>query len=325
MLTYLIRRALYAVLILFGVNVVAFTLFFAVNTPDDMARMQLGGKRVTQAAVNVWKAERGYDRPLYFDAKAQGVGTLTHTVFFGTTMQLLRLDFGHTNEGRDIANEIAHRIVPSFAIAIPVFIVTVGISIVFALGMVMFRGHWLDTAGVILLVTLMSISSLFFIIVGQYVFSRVLAVAPISGFSPPPDLFKFIVLPVVVMVLARLGPDSRLYRTIYLEELTKDYVRTARAKGLSEFAVLLRHVLRNSLIPIITASGLLLPTLFVGAIVTETFFAIPGLGAFTIEGITQQDFNIVRAMVFFGSFVYIAAYLLTDVAYSWADPRIRLQ
>ncbi|HEU4622463.1 MAG TPA: ABC transporter permease [Burkholderiaceae bacterium] len=324
MLTYLIRRVLYALLVLFGVNLAVFILFFAVNTPDDMARMQLGGKRVTQEAVDRWKAERGYDRPLFFNPASKGLHRIVDTVFFDNTARVVRFDFGKTAEGRDIAHEIHERAKPSFAIAIPVFIVTVGISIVFALGLAMFRGHWLDRAGVISLVALMSISSLFFIIMGQYVFSRVLALTPISGYAPPPDMFKYIVLPVIVMVLARLGPDARLYRTIYLEELGKDYVRTARAKGLGEFAVLFRHVLRNSLIPIITASGLLLPTLFVGAIVTETFFALPGLGMFTIEGITQQDFGIVRAMVFFGSVLYVAAYLLTDIAYAWADPRVRL-
>lgn len=325
MLRYLLRRLSYAALILLGVNVLVFWLFFVVNTPDDMARMQLGGKRVTQDAVDRWKAERGYDRPLFYNARASGLARATDTVFFEHSMQAARFDFGQTVEGRDIRSEIAERALPSFAIAVPVFLVTVGVSIAFALALVLLRGHALDAAGVIALVALMSISSLFFIIVGQYVFSRVLALAPISGYSPPPHLFKYIALPIAMMVLARLGPDARLYRSIYLEELGKPYVRTARSKGLSEIAVLFKHVLRNSLIPIVTASGLLLPTLFVGSIVTETFFAIPGLGLFTIEGITQQDFNIVRAMVFFGSLIYIAAYWLTDIAYALADPRVRLQ
>jgi peptide/nickel transport system permease protein len=152
-----------------------------------------------------------------------------------------------------------------------------------------------------------------------------MAIMPLSGYAPPPGMFKFLMLPIVVYVLSQLGPDTRLYRTIFLEEMGKDYVRTARAKGLSEIAVLLRHVLRNSLIPIITSAGLLLPVLLVGAIVLESFFGIPGLGSFTIDGINNQDFGIVRAMVFFGSFIYVLTYLLTDFAYAWADPRVRLQ
>jgi peptide/nickel transport system permease protein len=321
---FLIRRLLYALLVLAGVNLLSFTLFFAVNSPDNMARAQLGGKRVSQEAVDRWKAERGFDRPLFFNAKAPGAAQLTDTVFWSNSAQLLRFEFGRTNEGRNISQEFAERLPVSAAVALPVFFLTLGVSILAALGFTLFRGTGLDFWGVVLLVALMSISSLFFIIVGQYVFAKLLRLAPISGFAPGAQMFSFLLLPVLVLVLARLGPDARLFRALFIEELGKDYVRTARAKGLSEAAVLGRHVLRNALIPIITQASLLLPVLFVGAIVTETFFAIPGLGMFTIEGITQQDFNIVRAMVFFGSFVYIVAFLLNDLAYAWADPRIRL-
>jgi len=325
MIAYLIRRTLYAVLVLIGINFVTFFLFFSVNTPDDMARLQLGGKRVAAEAIERWKAERGYDKPLYFNPKASGIGKLTDTVFFESSAGILRMDFGKTVEGRDIGWELSRRVWPTLAMATPVFIITVGLSIVFALGMMMFRYSSLDTIGVIVLVALMSISSLFFIITGQFVFGRLMAVTPLSGYAPAPGMFKFLVLPVAVYVLSQIGPDTRLYRTIFLEELSKDYVRTARAKGLSESVVLLRHVLRNSLIPIITSAGLLLPVLLVGAIVLESFFGIPGLGSFTIDGINNQDFGIVRAMVFFGSFLYVVTYLLTDFAYAWADPRVRLQ
>jgi peptide/nickel transport system permease protein len=324
MIAYLVRRLLYAVLVLAGVNLLVFALFFSVNTPDDMARMQLGGKRVTQEAVERWKAERGYDKPLYFNAAARGFGKLAETVFADTTAQVLRFDFGKTVEGRDIADDIRQRLPITFAIGVPVFILTVGVSVVFALGLAMFRGTRLDAIGVVALVAMMSISSLFFIIMGQFVFSKMLRLAPLSGYVDGPEMFKYLLLPIVVLVVARLGPDARLYRTIYLEELGKDYVRTARAKGLSEWAVMVRHVLRNSALPIITASASLLPVVLGGAIVTETFFAIPGLGALTIDGITQQDFGIVRAMVFFGSALYVAAYLATDVLYAAADPRVRL-
>jgi peptide/nickel transport system permease protein len=325
MIAYLIRRTLYAVLVLIGINFVTFVLFFSVNTPDDMARLQLGGKRVAAEAIERWKAERGYDKPLYFNAKAGGLGKLTDTVFFESSAGILRLDFGKTVEGRDIGWELSKRVWPTLALSIPVFIIAVGLSIVLALGMMMFRYSALDTIGVVALVALMSISSLFFIITGQFVFGRLMAITPLSGFAPSEGMAKFLVLPVLVYVLSQLGPDTRLYRTIFLEELSKDYVRTARAKGLSETIVLMRHVLRNSLIPIITSAGLLLPVLLVGAIVLESFFGIPGLGSFTIDGINNQDFGIVRAMVFFGSFLYVLTYLLTDFAYAWADPRVRLQ
>ena len=135
---------------------------------------------------------------------------------------------------------------------------------------------------------------------------------------------KFLVLPIGLSLLARLGGEARLYRAMFLEEIGKDYVRTARAKGLSETVVLFRHVLRNALIPIITSAGSYLPYVFLGSLVFESFFGLPGLGAYVIEAITKQDFAIVRTMVFLGSLLYIATYILIDMAYTWADPRVRL-
>jgi len=323
MVAFTLRRVLYSVLVLFGVNAVTFVLFFAVNTPDDMARMQLG-RRVTAEAIERWKAQQGYDRPLFVNARAPGLRKITDTVFFETTRKAVSLDLGRTNEGRVISEELSHRVVPSAMIALPVLALVVTASVLAGLTLILFRATALERAGVIALVALMSISTLFFIITGQYVFARVMQLMPISGFVSGGSSPLFVALPVAVLGLAYLGPEARLFRAVFLEELGKDYVRTARAKGLSEFGVM-GHVLRNSLIPIITSSGLLLPVVFTSTIVTETFFTIPGLGSFAIEGITQQDFNIVRAMVFIGSALYIMAFLLTDLAYGWADPRVRLR
>ena len=323
MIAYLLRRVAYALAVLFGVHLVTFTLFFAVNTPEDQARLQLG-RRVTTEAIHRWEAEHGYDRPLYFNAAAPGLGKLTDTVFFATTRDMAELNFGHTNEGLDISYEMRRRFLPSFLIGIQVFLLAVIVPVVFALGMVLFRATRLDAVGVAFLVVLMSISTLFYIIFGQYLVGKLMQLTPISGFARArPE--AFLILPVFVLVLGSLGPQARLFRTIYLEELGKDYVRTARAKGLSEWTVLLRHVLRNSLIPIVTNAGAMLPIVFTGTIITESFFAIPGLGAFTIDGITQQDFGIVRAMVFVGSVVTIGSYLLVDIVYTFVDPRVRLQ
>ena len=148
--------------------------------------------------------------------------------------------------------------------------------------------------------------------------------APISGFDPEAGAIKFLLLPVIIGVIAGLGSNMRWYRTIFLEEIGKDYVRTARAKGLSEMAVLFRHVLKNAMVPILTGVVVLLPLLFIGSLVLESFFAIPGLGSYTIEAIRGQDFAIVRAMVFLGSVLYIIGLLLTDLSYTLVDPRIRL-
>jgi len=188
----------------------------------------------------------------------------------------------------------------------------------------MVRGTALDFWGVVACVVMLSTSALFYIIAGQVLFSRVLKLAPISGYAEGWAAVKFLALPILLSLLARLGGEARLYRSMFLEEMGRDYVRTARAKGLTEAVVLGRHVLRNALIPILTSAGGYLPYVFLGSLVFESFFGLPGLGAYVIEAIARQDFAIVRTMVFLGSALYIATYLLIDIAYSWADPRVRL-
>jgi len=325
MFAFLVRRIVYGLAILVGINLITFVLFFQVNSPDDMARLQLGGRRVTAEAIEKWKAERGYDRPLFFNRQAQGAAKVTDTVFFDSSLRMFAFDFGRADSGRSISAEIARRAGPSLALALPVFIVGLGLSITVALGLAFFRGTYLDFWGVMVLVVMMSISALFFIVAGQYVFARVLQLVPISGFEAGSDILRFLLLPVGVSVIARLGPEARFYRTVFLEEIGKDYVRTARSKGLSEPRVLFRHVLRNALIPILSNSVAFIPLLFMGSLITESFFSIPGLGNYLIEAIGAQDFAIVRAMVFIGSVLYIFGLILTDISYSWADPRIRLQ
>jgi peptide/nickel transport system permease protein len=170
----------------------------------------------------------------------------------------------------------------------------------------------------------MSISGLFYIIAGQFFIAKLWNLLPISGYAGGLDAWKFVVLPVVVGVVGGIGGGSRWYRTIFLEEINKDYVRTARAKGLAETRVLFRHVLKNGLIPILTGAVVVIPTLFMGSLIVESFFGIPGLGSYTIDAIQAQDFAIVRAMVFLGSVLYIVGLILTDLSYAWADPRVRL-
>src|SRR5574341_54709 len=325
MLSYIIRRALYAIPILIGINLITFALFFLVNTPDDMARMQLGVKRVTPEAIEKWKAERGYDKPLLWNGQAQGASKLTDTIFYAKSVRLFVFDFGAAEaDNRDIANEIRTRMGPSLALAIPVFLVGIAVNITFALGMAFFRATYLDLWGVVLCVAMMSISSLFYIIGGQYLISKLWHLVPISGYEGGVDALKFVVLPVLIGVVAGIGSGSRWYRTLFLEEMGKDYVRTARAKGLAESAVMFRHVLKNAMIPILTGVVVVIPLLFMGSLITESFFGIPGLGSYTIDAIQAQDFAVVRAMVFIGSVLYILGLLLTDISYTLVDPRVRL-
>jgi peptide/nickel transport system permease protein len=324
-IAYIVRRALYAVPILIGVNLLTFWLFFVVNTPDDMARLQLGVRRVTAEAVEKWKAERGYDKPKYYNGSAQGLGRVTDTIFFEKSVRLFAFDFGNADDGRSIRHEILTRMWPSLALQLPVFIVGLAVNITFALLMAFFRATYLDFWGVVLCVAMMSISGLFYIIGGQYLFSKVWNLIPISGYAGGWDAAKFVILPVAVGVVSGVGSGSRWYRTIFLEEMGKDYVRTARAKGLAETAVMFKHVLKNGMIPILTGAVVVIPTLFMGALIAESFFGIPGLGSYTIDAIQAQDFSVVRSMVFLGSVLYILGLWLTDISYTLVDPRVRLE
>ena len=276
MFSYILRRVLYAIPILVGVNLVTFALFFVVNTPDDMARMQLGIKYVSPEAIEKWKIERGYDKPLFFNEEEERWRKLTKTIFFEKSVSMFLFDFGRADDGRDIGQEIKSRMIPSLAIALPVFILGLIVHITFALLMVFFRVTYIDFWGVVLCVALMSISSLFYIIAGQFLISKLWHLVPISGYGSGLDAGKFLLLPVIIGILSSLGSNVRWYRTIFLEEMNKEYVRTARAKGLSERIVLFKHVLRNALIPILTGVVVVVPLLFLGSLLVESFFWYTG-------------------------------------------------
>lgn len=325
MFAYIIRRILYAIPILIGVNLITFALFFVVNSPDDMARMQLGMKHITPEAIENWKAEHDYDKPLLYNSQAQGVAAVTDTIFFDKSVKLFAFQFGTSDSGREIGYDISQRMWPSLAIALPSLVIGLLAYITFAMLVAFFRATYIDVWGVVLCVVLMSVSSMFYIIGGQYLIGKLLHLVPVSGYDTGTEAVKFIVLPVIIGVISGIGGSTRWYRAIFLEEIGKDYVRTARAKGVPELTVLFRHVLKNAMIPILTGVVAVLPLLFMGSLITESFFGIPGLGSYTIDAINSQDFAIVRAMVFLGSVLYILGLILTDISYTLVDPRIRLQ
>jgi len=315
---------MYAVPILLGVNIITFALFFMVNSPDQMARRQLGEHRVTQEAIDKWKLDRGYASPMLWNSGRNGFDCIRDTIFFSTSARLFSFEFGQSDSGRDISADIRQRMWPSLSIAIPALFVEVLLAITLALAATLLRGSYVDRWLTIACVALMSVSSLFYIMAGQFLIAKSLRILPISGYADGLAGVKFIVLPVLVQVFASLGANVRWYRTVFLEEIERDYVRTAWAKGLSESIVMLHHVLRNALLPLLTNIVVILPGLFLGSLITESFFAIPGLGSYTIDAIQNQDFAAVRAMVFLGSLLYIAGLILTDISYAWADPRVRL-
>ncbi|KTD40741.1 ABC transporter permease [Legionella parisiensis] len=324
MIKYLLRRVMYSIPILFGINLITFILFFTVNTPDDIARMHLGQKHVEQQVIDDWKEAHGYNLPLFYNDQKTGIGKIQSTLFFQKSLKLFTFNFGVSDSGRDISEDITYRMWPSLSIALPVLLLDVIANIIVAMAMAFFRGTYLDLTGVVLCIILMSISSLFYIIGGQYLFGKLLRLVPISGYDGGFDALKFVILPITVAVLSGLGAGSRWYRTLFLEEMHKDYVKTARAKGLSEQRVMFKHVLKNAMLPILTGIVVIIPSLFMGSLILESFFGVPGLGSYTIDAIQQQDFAIVRAMVFLGSILYIVGLVLTDISYMLVDPRVRL-
>ena len=444
MTAYIIRRLLYAVPIVIGVNVITFVLFFFVNSPDQVARNHLDRRRATLADIENWKREHGYHLPYFYNAgweqetardirasgwlslsalpqggarlklelpagsgqarfflaanPANGVkanlATVTpgpapppagfgiagaasfdlnqprtetiefqienpkgaelrlfaglpessarvivrvyayqelsigerfsQTMFFQKSVQFLWLDFGHADDGRNILLEIRKRIPPSLYVTLPMFLIGLITEISLAMMLAYFRGTYLDFWGVVLCVIMMSVSIMFYVIGGQWMFGKTLHLSPISGFDQGAPL-KFVIMPVVLGAMAGVGAGSRWYRTIFLEEIGKDYIRTARMKGLPEGEVLYKHALKNAMLPILTSVIVSIPFLFLGALILESFFAIPGMGNFTIEAINRQDFAIVQAMVVLGSYLYILGLILTDISYTLVDPRVRLK
>ena len=326
MLAYVIRRVLYAVPIVIGVNLLTAVLFFYVNTPEDMARTILGEKNVTEEAVENWKRDHGYDLPLFVNTEEDGLSTVTQTIFFQKSAPLLWFDFGKSDRNNiNIGREIKQRMWPSLAISLPIFTLGLVVYLTFAMMLAYFRGTYLDVTGVVTAVMLMSVSTLFYIIAGQFLLGKLLRLFPISGYDTGVYSLKFLILPVVIGILSTIGVNVRFYRTVFLEEMGKDYIRTARAKGLTEGRVLFKHILKNAMIPILTNVVVSIPFLFYGSLIMETFFSIPGLGSFTIDAIQAQDFAIVRSMVYLGSLLYITGLILTDVSYTLVDPRVRLE
>ncbi|MBL8993466.1 MAG: ABC transporter permease subunit [Spirochaetia bacterium] len=326
MLAYILRRLLYAVPIILGVNIITFLLFFVVNPPQDQARKALGGKNVTPAQIASYLHERGYDLPRFYNSKEETPsGKLTETIFYQKFVRLLTFDFGKSDaDGRNIASEVSRRILPSLAVTVPSLLLGLFLDLMLAMMVAYYRGTKIDVSAAFIAVALMSISTLFYIIGLQFLFGKVMHLIPISGWAEGIDIWRFASGAVLISVIAGIGGSVRFYRTVFIEELSKDYIRTARAKGLSESRVLFVHGLRNALIPVITSVVSHIPFLILGSLLLESFFSIPGLGNYTVDALDNKDFAVVRSMVFFGSILTIAGLILTDLCYAFVDPRITL-
>jgi peptide/nickel transport system permease protein len=308
-------------LVVLGVLLFLFVLFFWATNPDDVARKALG-ERVPQAVIEQWKVNHGYDKPLFPSAS-----NWTDNMLFEHYRRMLTFDFGNSDaDDTPIMERIRAGIGPSLTLTVPLFILSLLASIPLSLLVAFFRETYIDRTGVVLCVLAMSVSILLYIIGAQYLIGKLLHWFPISGFdSDPRVVVRFLALPIMVGVLAGVGGDVRFYRTVFLEESSRDFVRTARAKGCGEGRIMARHVFRNSLIPILTQIVLAIPFLFTGSLLLESFFGIPGLGALTVDAINGNDFSTLRTMVYIGSLLFIVGQILTDLSYGLVDPRIRLE
>lgn len=328
MIAYVVRRLAYGGVTVLGVLLLLFVLFFAIADPDDVARKAVGEK-APAAVIELWKKNHGYDRPLFWNASypAAAAGRYTDTLLAAHFASMLTFDFGRSDaDDTPISRRIREGAGPSLALTGPLFLLGLVFGTAFSLLVAFFRETYIDRAGVVVCVLAMSIATLLYIIGGQYLIGKVLRWFPISGFdSDPRVIARFLALPVLIGLASQLGSSVRFYRTVFIEETSRDFVRTARAKGAGEARIMAHHVLRNSLLPILTSVVTTIPFLFTGALLFENFFGIPGLGAMTVEAIQGNDFSTLRTMVFIGSLLFVLAQIMTDISYTIADPRVRLR
>jgi len=312
MTAYLLRRLWQMVPTLAGVVLLVFLLFkFFGGDPAEI----LGGLNASPEQIVAIREQLGLNRPVWEQL----------WIF---VKQILSFDWGKswaTNES--VAHLFATRLPATLTVMIPILVLDVLLAIPFALAVAYVRGSLTDRSIMVVTTVALSISFLVYIIVGQYVFAFRLGAFPVQGWSDSlwTNLTLYVPLPVLLAVLVGLAPQTRLYRTFFLDEIGQDYVRTARAKGLSERTILLKHVLRNAMIPILTNVGVALPGVFVGSFLIETFFSIPGLGREVLLAVNRSDYPVIQAVTIYIAVLTMLINLATDVLYKVADPRVVLK
>lgn len=325
MWVYIVRRLLYTPLIVMGVLLITFILFRLVQ--GDISA-ELAGKSASAETIAEIRAEYGFDKPLFFNLKAarqHGATALFDSQFFNHFLDTVTFNFGRSIRSKQsIATLIAQGAIPSLSLTIPMFFSLLITSVSLSLIVANHRGTWLDTALVLICVLGMSVPSLAIILYGQYLFGYQLGWFPVFGYEPGISGIRNLVLPVLLGVMMGLGGDVRFYRTVMLDEIRADYIRTAYAKGVSTTRVLFVHLLKNAMIPIVSSVVLSIPFLFLGSLLLERFFGIPGLGYLMIEAIGARDFPVINAMTYIIALLFVLGNLATDICYALVDPRVSL-
>ncbi len=312
MTAYIIRRLWQMIPTLLGVVLLIFVLFNWVG--GDPAQV-LAGKISNPEQIENIRKQLGVDQPSW-----------KQLLIF--CQQIASGDFGRswsTNE--EVSRIFATRIGPTLTIMFPILLLETTLGILFALGVAYVRGSLTDRAIMITCTFAMSISFLVYIILGQWLFGFLLGWFPVQGWSESywKNLVLYAPLPVFLALLVSIAPTLRLYRSFFLDEINQDYVRTARAKGLSETAVMFKHVLRNAMIPILTNVAIALPGLMIGSFLLEKFFSIPGLGREVITAVERSDFPVIKAITVYLAVFTMLLNLLVDVLYKWVDPRVEFK
>jgi len=321
MWSYIARRILWTIPIVLGVVLITFTLFSLVS--KDPARIY-AGKYATPEVLASVRHKMGLDRPLWLNFRAahdQGVTGLVDSQFFDVL--LFRFPPSMRYE-RPVGQLFWSKAPVSLAIQLPVFIIELGLQLVLALFVASHRGQWPDYLTTFLAILGMSVPALSIYLGAQWLFGAHWRIFPVAGWGVGFYAVQFAVLPILVSVLGGIGGGTRFYRTVVLEEINTDYVRTAHSKGVSSREVLLTHVLRNVMIPVLTNTVVALPGLFMGALILERLFQIPGVGGLLVESVFNEDRTVVMALTYVSSIIYCVLLLATDILYAMVDPRVSL-
>ncbi len=312
MAAYLIRRLWQMIPTLLGVILLVFFLFkYFGGDPAEI----LGGLNASKEQVDAIRDQLGLNKPVIEQL----------WIFI---KQIVTFDWGRswaTNEA--VSDIFAKRLPATLTVMVPILVLDALLAIPLALGVAYVRGSLTDRSIMIVSTVALSISFLVYVIVGQYVFAFQLGWFPVQGWSDSfwTNLAVYSPLPILLAVMVGLAPQTRLYRTFFLDEIGHDYVRTARAKGMTEQTVLLKHVLRNAMIPILTNIGTSLPGIFVGSFLIEVFFSIPGLGREVLGAVNRSDYPVIQAVTVYLAVITMVVNLLTDVLYKLVDPRVVLK
>ena len=314
MLKYAAKRLFEVIPTTFGILLLTFFLFHVVGGSPALVVL---GKNATAESIAAFNHKFGYDKPLMFGKN----GDVFDSQFFHFVGGLFKGDLGTSAEYSDPVVAVLKRGVgPSLSLTVPIVVGGTIVGLMLALLCAAGRGGKFDKAVLVGSTILMSVNYVVWVLAGQFLLSFKFGLFPIWGY----DGAFYLALPVIIGIVSGLGVDVRFFRTAVLDEIYKPYVRTAKAKGLSSARILVRHVLRNALIPVVTYVSLAIPYLFTGSLMLESFFGIPGLGNVSLNAIHSSDMAVVRAVVVLGALLYQFVNLVTDLLYAALDPRVRL-